>query len=196
MWIEMNCSIKFIQQIGAFIIMDIIRFKSTFKPSGPSYVKISLWNRYIRSKIILITSFIPTIVALYFILQDKGSPFFWVFFILLFYPVYSLIAFLLKIKKHLIYRSPLDTAVTDFTFMNNGILVERENAERPELYHWTEYTLLYELKDFMLLYKGEMLGLVFDKRDMDAEQLPLIRKYILKHLPKEHAYSYKKSIFF
>ena len=112
--------------------MNIIRFTSTYKPDGKDYTKVTLWNRYIQNKTLLFTLFIPTAAAIYFLVSDPG-PFWWMFVLIMFYPLYSIIGFLFKIKKHLKFRNPADIAKTEFTFMNNGILADRMEMQNDPL---------------------------------------------------------------
>lgn len=176
--------------------MNIIRFTSTFKPEKKDYTKISIWNRYFRNKTLMLTILIPTAGALYFLYSDPHTPFWWVFILIALYPFYSLMGFYFKIQNHLKYRSPMDTAKTEYTFMNNGILADRHEIEKLDLFHWDDVDMLWELKGFLLLYKKERLVLVFNKADMGEGQCDAIREYITKHLPRRNSPTYKKSTLF
>lgn len=176
--------------------MDIIRFQSIYKPEGKEYVKVTLWNRFMHTKSLLLFTFLPTALALYFLLKDIHSPLWWVFVIIMFYPVYTIAAFLIKVKHHLKLRSVLDSAPTEFTFMTNGILVDRKGAESNKLIYWKDLDFLYELKDFFLLYKNDILILVLSKKDMKDGQCDEIKKYILKFLPLSKGRNYKKTWIF
>ncbi|MCI9541219.1 MAG: hypothetical protein HFG39_09205 [Lachnospiraceae bacterium] len=175
--------------------MNIIRFTSTYKPDGKDYTKVTLWNRYIQNKTLLFTLFIPTAAAIYFLVSDPG-PFWWMFVLIMFYPLYSIIGFLFKIKKHLKFRNPADIAKTEFTFMNNGILADRMEMQKLDMIHWEDANILWELKDFFLLYQKDKLLFVFVKKDMEPEQEDVIREFILKHLSNRQGKTYKKSLFF
>ena len=175
--------------------MNVIRFTSTFKPEGRDYTKITLWNRSVHNKTILFSLFIPTAAALYFLITEPG-PFWWIFVIIMFYPLYSLIAFTLKIKKHLKFRSPADIAKTEYTFMNNGVLADRMEMQKLDLIHWEDVNMLWELKDYLMLYNKDKLVLVFTKKDMEPGQLDQIRDFILKHLTNRQGNNYKKSRLF
>lgn len=175
----------------------IIRYTSVFKPrEAIPYSKIAIWNRYFRSKVLLIATFVPTIAAIYFLLSDRNNPFWWLFVIIMFYPVFSFLGFLLKIYNHLKFRSPLDVAETEYTFMNNGILIDRRGAEKLDLMHWDDVNFLYEMKEYFLLFKSDTLVLVLIKKDMKEGQCDRIRKYILRHLPPAKSINYKKTLFF
>lgn len=173
--------------------MKILRFTAPFKPEGKEYIYISLWNRYLRSKFLLITIFIPTLCSLYFILQGVDPYFLSVFILIACYPLFSVGVFLLKIKKHLKFRSPIDTAMTEFTLMDNGILIEREGQEMPEFFHWDKFDMCYELKRYLILFKNDTLILMFDKNCIDTGQVGKVRQFILKHMPESKKIVYKKS---
>lgn len=171
--------------------MNIIRFTSTFKPDGTDYIKVTLWNRYIHNKTILFTLFLPTAGALYFLVTNPG-PFWWVFILIMFYPVYAVLGFTYQIKKHLKFRSPADTAKTEYTFMNNGILADRAELQTLDLIHWEDVDTLWELKDYFLLYYKGRLVLVLSKKDMEEGQPDAVRGFILKRIKQ----NYKKSRLF
>lgn len=175
--------------------MSVIRFTSTYKPDGKDYTKVTLWNRYIQNKTLLLTMFIPTAGALYFLFTEPG-PFWWLFVLIMLYPLYSVLSFWLKIKNHLKFRSPADIARTEYTFMNNGILADRTEMQKLDMFHWEDVNLLWELKDFLLLYNKNKLVLVFAKKDMGPGQVDEIRSFILQHISDRQVHSYKKSILF
>ncbi len=175
--------------------MNVIRFTSTYKPDGKDYTKITLWNRYIQNKTLLVTLFIPTVGALYFLYTNPG-PFWWIFILIMLYPLYSVIGFSFKIKKHLKFRSPADIAKTEYTFMNNGILADRIEMQKLDMTHWEDVNTLWELKDYLLLYNKDRLVLVFSKKDMDPGQPEQIRSFILEHLSGRQGGRYKKSRLF
>lgn len=175
--------------------MNVIRFTSTFKPDGKNYAKITLWNRYIRNKTVLLSLFIPTAGAIYFLYTGTG-PLWWLFVLIMFYPVYNVLGFMLKIKKHLRFRSPADISRAEFTFMNNGILVDRMEMQKLDMVHWEDVNTLWELKDYLLLYNRDRLVLVFSKKDMEPEQPDIIREFILNHLNNRQGRTYKKSSLF
>lgn len=175
--------------------MSVIRFTSTFKPDGKDYAKITLWNRYIHNKTILLSLFIPTAAALYFLFTDPG-PFWWIFVIIMFYPLYSVLGFSFRIRRHLKFRSPADIARTEYTFMNNGVLADRIDMQKLDLIHWEDANMLWELKDYLLLYNKDKLLLVFAKKDMEEGQLDSIRDFILAHLKNRQGNNYKKSRLF
>lgn len=176
--------------------MKILRFTAPFKPKGKKYIYIGMWNRYIKSKILLLSAFIPTFCSLYFIAQGVDPRYLPIFLLIACYPLFSVGAYLLRIKQHFRYRSPLDMAMTTFTLMDNGILIEREGQELPELYHWDKFNMCYELKEYLLLYKTDTLILIFDKTYMNAEEIGKIRQFILEHMPKNKKIVYQKSAFF
>ena len=132
--------------------MKILRFTAPFKPKGKEYIYVGMWNRYMKNKILLLSSFIPTFCSFYFIAQGVEPRYLPVFLLVACYPIFSVGAYLLRIKQHFRYRSPLDTAMTLFTLMDNGILIEKEGQEIPSLYHWDKFNLCYELKHYLLLY--------------------------------------------
>lgn len=175
--------------------MSVIRFTSTYKPDGKDYAKVTLWNRYIQNKTLLLTMFIPTVGALYFLFTEPG-PFWWLFVLIMLYPLYSILGFCFKIRNHLKFRSPADIARTEYTFMNNGILADRMEMQKLDMFHWEDVNLLWELKDFLLLYNKNKLVLVFAKRDMEPGQIDEIRSFILQHLPNQQVRNYKKSMLF
>lgn len=175
--------------------MNVIRFTSTFKPDGKNYTKITLWNRYIRNKTVLLTSFIPTVGAIYFLYNGAG-PFWWLFVLIMFYPLYSILGFTLKIKKHLKFRSPADIAKTEFTFMNNGILIDRFDMQKLDMIHWENVDIMWELKDYLLLYSKDKIIAVLSKKDMEPGQVDVIRDFIIKHVKNRQGSNYKKSSLF
>lgn len=176
--------------------MKILRFTAPFKPKGKEYIYVGMWNRYMKNKILLLSSFIPTFCSFYFIAQGVEPRYLPVFLLIACYPIFSVGAYLLRIKQHFRYRSPLDTAMTLFTLMDNGILIEKEGQEIPSLYHWDKFNLCYELKHYLLLYKTDTLLLVLDKTYIKPEELGKIRKFILEHLPDNKKIVYQKSTFF
>lgn len=175
--------------------MNVIRFTSTFKPEGKDYTKITLWNRYIRNKTVLFSLFIPTAGAIYFLATGAGMLW-WLFVLIMFYPLYNVIGFMFKIKKHLKLRNPADIAKTEFTFMNNGILIDRMELQKLDMVHWDDVNTLWELKDFLVLYNKDKLVLVFAKKDMEPGQVDMIRDFILKHVKNRQGSNYKKSSLF
>lgn len=175
--------------------MNIIRFTSTFKPDGKDYTKITMWNRYIHNKTVLFVSFIPTVGAIYFLYNGAGS-FWWLFVLLMLYPLYGMLGFLLKIKKHLKFRSPADTAKTEFTLMNNGILLDRMDMQKLDMIHWEDINMTWELKDYYLLYNKDKLVTALVKKDMAPEQIDEVRKYLMKRVRNRQGINYKKSRFF
>lgn len=176
--------------------MKIIRFTAPFKPIGKEYLYISIWNRYIRNIFLLFSIFLPTCCSIYFIVQGVDPIFLPVFLLIACYPLFHIGIYLLRIKQHLRYRSPLDTAMTAFTLMDNGILVEREGQELPELYHWDKFNMCYELKHYLLLYKTDALILIWNKTYMKQEEIGKIRRFVLEHLPENKKITYQKSSFF
>ena len=176
--------------------MKILRFTAPFKPTGKQYIYIGMWNRYIKNKFLLLSSFIPTGCSIYFIAQGIDPKFLPIFFLIACYPLFSVGAYLFRIKQHFRYRSPIDTAMTTFTLMDNGILIEREGQELPELYHWDRFNLCCELKHYLLLYKTDVLILVWDKTYMKSEEIENIRQFVLEHLPENKKVVYQKSTFF
>lgn len=175
--------------------MSVIRFTSTFKPNNKNYTKITLWNRYVRNKTVLLTSLIPTAGAVYF-LYSGGGTFWWLFVLIMFYPLYSVLGFYLKIKKHLKFRSPADIAKTEFTFMNNGLLIDRVDMQKLDMIHWEDVNVLWELKDYFLLYNRDKLVAVLAKEDMETGQADTIRSFITKHVKNRQGTNYKKSSLF
>lgn len=175
--------------------MNIIRFTSTFKPDGKDYTKVTVWNNYVRNKKFLLTLFIPTAGSIYFLINGIGT-FWWIFVLLMFYPVYHLIGFLFKIKKHLKFRSPADIAKTEFTFMDNGILADRMEIQKLDMIRWDDVNILWELKKFFILCNNEKLVLVLPKKDMEPGQSELIRAFIQEHIKNRQGKNYKKSRIF
>lgn len=175
--------------------MNVIRFTSTFKPVGNDYTKVTLWNRYVHNKSILFAMFIPTAGAIYFLSSGAG-PFWWLFVLIMLYPLYNIIGFFFKIKKHLKFRSPADVAKTEFTLMNNGILMDRIDMQKLDMVHWENIDMIWELKDYLILYNKEKLVTVFVKKDMADGQLDDIRKFLMRHVKNRQGLNYKKSRFF
>jgi len=179
-----------------FLQMKLYRFTAPFKPKGWDYIYVGLWNRYVRNKFLLISIFIPTVMSLYFVLQGIDPRFLPFFLLIACYPLFSVGAFLLQIKKHFAVRSPIDTAMTKFTLMDNGILMEREGREMPELCHWDQYNMCYELKRYLILFKTDSLRLILDKNYMNPKEVEQIRTFILNHMPENKKVVYKKSAIF
>lgn len=175
--------------------MNIIRFTSTFKPVDKDYTKVTLWNRYAHNRTLLLAMFIPTIGALYFLMNNPG-PLWWVFILIMFYPLYNVIGFYFKIKRHFKFRSPADTAKTEFTLMNNGILMDRHEIQKLDMLHWVDVNVIWELKEYFILYNKDKLVSVLVKKDMPAEQIDDIRKYLITHVKNRQGINYKKSRFF
>lgn len=176
--------------------MKLLRFTAPFKPKGKKYIHVGMWNRYIKNKFLLFSSLVPTFCSFYFIAQGIDPGYLPIFLIIACYPLFNVGTYLLRIKQHFQYRSPLDTAMTTFTLMDNGILIEREGQEIPELYHWDKFNMCCELKDYLLLYKTDILILILDKTYMEQEDIGKIRQFILKHLPQKNKVVYQKSSFF
>lgn len=176
--------------------MNLIRFTSKFKPEGKEYVKTTLWNHFISNKAMLLILIIPPILSIYFLLSGAITTFSLVINILLFlYPVFSVLSFMKKINDHLKYRDATDTALTHFTFMENGILIEQPEFDKLDMQYWNEFDCLYELKNYLVLYYKDSLKLILDKKDMEQGQLDEIRSYILSHFTESKT-KYKKTWIF
>lgn len=143
--------------------------------------------------LILIT---PPILGAYFLLTGTNTTFTLVINILLIlYPIFSFLSFMRKINDHLKYRDATDTALTHFTFMDNGILIEQPEFDKLDMMYWNEFDCLHELKNYLILYKGDSLRLILDKKDMEEGQVDEIRGYILSHFTDSKA-KYKKTWIF
>ena len=101
--------------------MNVIRFTSTFKPDGKDYAKVTMWNRYIQNKTLLVTLFIPTVGALYFLYTNPG-PFWWIFLLIMLYPLYSVIGFSYKIKKQVCWKSNIPVSYLPYVFRKSFLL--------------------------------------------------------------------------
>lgn len=175
--------------------MDLIQFTSKYKPEGKEYVKVTLWNHYISNKIMLFILILPPLLGFYFLFTGTITTFTLIInLVLILYPVFSVLAFLRKIKKHLDYRNPVDTALTQYTLMDNGILMEQPDFDKLNMKYWHEFDCLYELKDYFVLYYKDSLSLVLDKKDMEG-QIDQIRSYILSHLTDSKAKYVKTWLF-
>lgn len=175
--------------------MNIIRFTSTFKPVGSDYTRVALWNRYVHNKALLFSVFIPTIGAAYFLMNTPGALW-WLFVLIMFYPVYHVIGFLFRIKRHFRFRSPADTAKTEFTLMSNGILMDRADMQKLDMLHWEEVNMIWELKDYLILYQKERLLTVLVKKDMEEGQPEEVRAFLIKHVKNRQGSNYRKSRLF
>lgn len=164
--------------------MEIIRFTAPFKPEGAwAYSRIALWNRYLRSKLLLLMVFVPSAAAIYFLYTTTWTIFSWILILVACYPLLNLLQFLVQIRNHLRLRDPADTAETEFTLMHNGILVEQKSIDRLNLLHWDAFTQMYDWKEYFLLFHQDRLVLLFDKRFMEPGQEDNIRIYVHDHIP-------------
>ena len=176
--------------------MNLIQFTSKFKPEGKEYVKTTLWNHFISNKAMLFILIVPPVIGMYFLLTGPINAFSLVVnLLLILYPAFSFLSFMRKIKNHLEYRDATDTALTHYTFMDNGILIEQPDFDKLDMQYWNEYDRLYELKNYLILYYKDSLKIILDKKDMDEGQLDEIRSYILSHFTHSKT-KYIKAWFF
>ncbi len=176
--------------------MNLIHFTSRFKPEGKEYIRTTLWNHYISNKIMLLFLIAPPLLGVYFLVTGPATTLSLIFnIILILYPLFSFLSFYRKIMNHLKYRDETDTALTHYTFMDNGILLEQAEFDKLDMHYWHEYDCLYELKGYLILYYKDSLKLILDKKDMGEGQLDEIRSYILSHFAETKT-KYIKAWFF
>ncbi|MBQ9765409.1 MAG: YcxB family protein [Lachnospiraceae bacterium] len=157
-------------------------FTAPFKPEGAKYTKLCLWNRYLRTPFYLILLMIPSALGIYFLANNDNPYFIPVYVLLVCYPLINLLIFLVRIKKHLRFRSKADEATTHFTVMENGILTERPEISTNYLYHWNEFTNILDIKDHLLLFNKDVIVLILQKEFIPKEDVSAIRNLIAEHL--------------
>jgi len=162
--------------------MKPITYTAPFKPGGREYTRLCMWNRFIHNKLRLVVMLLPVILGIYFLATSSVIYFAPVYIVLTLYPFITVIAFYFKIKKHLKFRSKADEATAQFTIMDNGILTERPEVDINHLYHWDEFDKIIDIKEFLLLYKGNKLTLVLQKKYMPEDRISEIRDIIAEHL--------------
>ena len=165
--------------------MQNIIFTAPFKPSGTSYTKLCLWNRYIHNKSRLILTLIPAIFGIYLFATSRITYLMPLYIILMLYPVLHVLTFVFKIKKHLRFRSKADTAIAKFTIMDNGILIEREELDMYNMFHWDDFSRVVDFSEFILLYDKIKLSLVLPKSAMTNVSPSEVRDYIAKRIYKK-----------
>lgn len=157
--------------------MDTIRYTSTLKASGDEYKKIVFWNRFLRNKTELILSIIPAIISIILIILGFFSQFFLIGYVVFFiYPIFTYIQFKSNVEYHLKHRDQSENAPCEFTFMENGILAEIKDFDIRYVYHWEDFTTIYDkFGYYMMFQKGKML-LMLKKADIPADlQQPVIQ---------------------
>lgn len=162
--------------------MKPITFSQPFKPEGSDYVKLCLWNRYVHNRLRTVVTLLPCAFGVFFLIRSSNPYFIPVYILLVCYPALNVAAFLLRIRRHLRFRSKADTADTFFTVLENGILAERPEVELYHLYHWDEFSRVLDFSKYLLLYKGNSLMLVLQKEFMKESSPPEIRDYIAGQL--------------
>lgn len=162
--------------------MKPIVFTAPFKPDGSAYTKLCLWNRYIHNRARLILTLIPCVFGIYLFATSRITYLIPLYILLMLYPLLHVGAFIIKIKKHLRFRSKADTATATFTIMDNGILIERKELDMYNMFHWDDFTRIIDFSEFILLYDKVKLSLVLPKNAMTDTSPSEVRDYIAAHL--------------
>lgn len=180
------------RKIGALlIIMNILKFESTLKPSGKEYKKVVYWNRFIRTKKETIFLLILIAVALYILLSGTNE---FVPLIIaaacIIYPIIVITQLNSSIKYHLAHRDKRETQSCTFTVMNNGILVDVPESEFTEVYKWGDMDKVYKAQGYYMFFNGNKLIVMLNIEDMPDEMKQPIRIAIIKNMtPKKCKFS-------
>ena len=157
--------------------MDVIRYTTMLKASGAEYKKIVFWNRFLRNKTEAVISIIPALSSILFIYLGFYNPFFvFAYIIFCVYPFFIYTQFRSAVDYHLKHRDQSETAPCEITFMENGILAEINEFDLRYLYHWNDFTTIYDKYDYYMMFKkGEML-VMLRKADIPEQlQKPVIQ---------------------
>ena len=157
--------------------MDIIRYTTVLKASGTEYKKIVFWNRFLRNKLEPILSIIPALISIVLLFLGFYNPFFVLAYIIFcVYPFFIYTQFKSAVDYHLKHRDQSETVPCKITFMENGILAEISEFDLRYLYHWNDFTTIYDKYGYYMMFKkGEML-VMLRKEDIPTElQKPVIQ---------------------
>lgn len=157
--------------------MDVIRYTTTLKASGTEYKKIVFWNRFLRNKLELILTFIPALLSIILFCFGFYHTFFLIaYLIVCCYPLFIFRQFKSTVEYHLKHRDPSENAPCEITFMENGILAEINEFDLKYIYHWDEFTTIYDKYGYYMMFqKGKMI-VMLRKADIPAEfQQPVIQ---------------------
>ncbi|MBE5948029.1 MAG: YcxB family protein [Lachnospiraceae bacterium] len=72
-----------------------------------------------------------------------------------------------------------------FTIMDNGILIEREELDMYNMFHWDDFSRVVDFSEFILLYDKIKLSLVLPKDAMTDVSPSEVRDYIAERIYKK-----------
>lgn len=147
--------------------MDILRFNSTLKACGDEYKKIVFWNRFLRNKTELILSFVPAIASLFLMYFGFTNTYLLMLYVIFWaYPIFIYSQFKSSVRYHLKHRDASESAPCELTLMPIGILAEINDFDIKHVYHWDEFTTIYDKFGYYMMFnKGQMI-VMLRKADM------------------------------
>ena len=157
--------------------MKVIRYTTILKASDAEYKKIVFWNRFLRNKLVTILSIIPALASILLLyLGFNNSIFLFAYIIFCVYPFFISTQFISGVNYHLKHRDQSETAPCEITSMGNGILAEINEFDLRYLYHWNDFTTIYDKYGYYMMFKkGEML-VMLRKADIPAQlQKPVMQ---------------------
>ena len=157
--------------------MNVIRYTTKLKASGDEYKKIVFWNRFLRNKLEAILSVIPAISSIVLFAFGIHNSFFIIASVIFcVYPFFIYTQYKRAVQYHLKHRDQSETAPCEITFMENGILAEITEFDLRYIYHWDDFTAIYDKYGYYMMFKkGEML-VMLRKADIPTElQKPVIQ---------------------
>ena len=140
-------------------IMDVLRYNTALKASGDEYKKIVFWNRFLRNKLELILSFLPACLSIVLICMGFNNTYLLMLYVIFWaYPFFIYTQFKNSVRYHLKHRDQSESAPCEITLMPTGILAEIPDYDVKYIYHWEDFTTIYDkFGYYMMLKKGQML---------------------------------------
>lgn len=159
--------------------MDIMKYTSTLKAKGTEYRNIVFWNRFIRNKTELILSILPALASIGLMIAGYDNSYLLILYaVFWFYPIFTMMQFKSTVAYHLKHRDASESAPCEFTFMETGILAEIEEYNLKYVYHWDDFTTIYnKMGYYMMFNKGTMI-VMLRQADMPDGMKEKVKHYM------------------
>ncbi len=170
--------------------MDFIKYTSTLKASGKKYEKIVFWNRFWRNKTELILTLLPAAASIALFSAGFHSTLMLMIYVIAFvYPFMVFSQCRSSIRYHLKNRDASESAPCEITLMATGILAEIPDYETIYTYRWDEFTTIYDvLGYYMMFHKGTMI-VMLNKADIPPEYRTAVVDFIFAHIDANTCYA-------
>ena len=163
--------------------MDVIRFHTKLKAEGKEYARIVFWNRFWRNKTELILTLLPAVICIIlFCLGFNNTYLLILYVVVIAYPFMIYSQCKGNIRYHLKNRDASESASCEMTLMETGILAEIPEFAMTYNYHWSDFTTIYDVLGFYMMFqKGKMI-VMLRKADIPEELADSVRNYIFEHV--------------